>query len=823
MKTVVKVKTLSVALMGSGGVGKTCTLSTLVGEEPPTKYTSTDVFGSVDVKRVASVSKPSDSLKRDVKSRGDPLWDGDKLIWLVGNKLLEVVARCADTTGDETREAVPRPDFAESDSIVKDETPKTASLPPSTSIKEPSDTSNSTEPSGTSAENGPPIVSNKKDSSPTSTEKEPPGTSVKEASDTIIDNEHTVENEASAHTDSEKASASDVTGDNTARRIAKDRLSTAASLIDSTVENEASAHTDSGKASASDVTSDNTAARRIAKDMLSTAASLIDSTEPLPEVNVINFIDSGGQLQFTEIFSTFTTSHNLQSNHQFNQINGVIHVFDISKNFAVPIIDQFYVEDESIGERYVSQCTCKQLFKRSLQALHQDDKLPRVAIVATHRDLLSDFDLQQRLDEMTEWVEGLTELKSSLIAPDDFNPVTHVLKADDPSPEDTARARQLLRNLTDMFEDGSLTTKEIPLRQFLLEQAMRTLGEENYTQHVNKVSSKERRLKGVVTLEECQEIADTLEIDAIDEAIRNLRSYNLILYYPEVESLKDVVFCEVQTLLSIITRLAQYSAKVELCTKPELPDVAFTMYNDFVTKGTVFEDLFKAPAFETSFDVNLTATRFIQLMEYLHIIGKLSENRYIMPCILREMGGADIAKQRMLAECPAKPLLLYFGSWPRSGLICSLIARLVSQFNWMPEPFHDRLHRNCISFQHDSYTVTVIESYDSGYFEVHVKNTEHFDKICPRVRQTLFEILEKAKPQDAFLCEDLNCTQKPPHAATVKDKHLWCTLTDSKERNLSDYAQLTTQHECWLGEVQQEPEIAAQEDSGSSSKILYLM
>ena len=437
-----------------------------------------------------------------------------------------------------------------------------------------------------------------------------------------------------------------------------------------------------------------------------------------------------------------------------------------------------------------------------MQALQQCEKSPFFSVVVTHPDQVNPADLPGRIKELNDWVQRIlatTGVKDDVIFSDSFRDIIFVLRADNPSEDDLIRVRKLLQSICDKFSDTSLVqVHRIPLQQFLLEQAMRKLGEGR---------------KGVLSVEECREVARAINmpLGSVDKALRQLSSCNLILYFPELVTLKDVVFCEVHTLLSIITQLVQYSAKLrgERDSIPTPSIASGKCSADFATQGTISKELLAMDTFASCFDDNFSAAQFIDLMEYVEIVGLVNpaSHQYIMPCILPEMGADDLGKYRMSGDSVVA-LLLYFGKWPQSGIFCPLIARLGSLYNWKPLPFHDqhlpRLYRNCIKLIPPQLpcTITLIESYDCGYFEVHIEcpSNDDFKRTCPKIKHILREALHRSEPKDSFLCEmcGVNSSQlyhtalvrfKSPKLST--ERFLRCSLTGK-------VSAFTAKHACWF-------------------------
>ena len=313
---------------------------------------------------------------------------------------------------------------------------------------------------------------------------------------------------------------------------------------------------------------------------------------------------------------------------------------------------------------------------------------------------------------------------------------------------------------------------EIPLRRFLLEQTMREAGKES---------------RGVVSMTECKEIAQSFGITSVKEVLHYLCNRNLILYVPEV--INDLVFCEVQTPLNVIKQLVQYSAKVRADSEVKcVPRANLNPANlkALATLGTLTEKLLLSVEFKSQFDEKFTPKKFLKLLEHLNIIAEKNHLEYFMPCILREIPQDDLKQHRMADRNFVEPLLLYFSEWPLASVFCSLIARLVSIYGWTPMLFRKKkcLYRNCIKLNENEsqFSVTLIESYDSGFFEVHLilpsgEPPTSYQTLCPMVRGKVLEALpSEMQVQDAFFCPVEDCTDSKPHATVLKNRILKCTL-----------------------------------------------
>ena len=522
----------------------------------------------------------------------------------------------------------------------------------------------------------------------------------------------------------------------------------------------------------------------IAQDILLQASGFTigsdNTTEPLAEFDILHFIDSGGQLQFHEILQVFV-----------EELNASMFVYDATKQQHSKIVDQFVVEGEKVGDSYQSHYNHEQLLKRTLQALQQHHN-SKLAIVATHRDQMR----TNELSSSTKWIRELVRESSfqNCVLENDPRDLVFYLDASRRSDEDVKTAKLLFKVLSDMFDSGDVTTLLIPIGHFLLEQAMRKLGDYR---------------RGIVTLDECSLMAAILNKDLpINATLAFLRKRNLILHYPQV--LNNIVFCEFQTLLTIITKIVQCSVVLRGdCDIVYMRDIGFNLTkptelqefrnNGTITEGLLKEEPFYSKCFEDIEDV-FSPADFLALMEHLQILGRISYRplKHIMPCVLREMAKSELRKCRAPNSAEVESLLLYFGKWPQSGVFCSLIAGLVSKYHWIPRPFQHQepkcLYRNCIRFEIrtdplQKCFVTLIESYNSGYFELHIELPKGqplncYKILCPKVREVVIEELANSRISspivDAFFCHDDGCKYANIHAAVLENhQYLVCSRTSS--------------------------------------------
>jgi len=212
----------------------------------------------------------------------------------------------------------------------------------------------------------------------------------------------------------------------------------------------------------------------------------------------------------------------------------------------------------------------------------------------------------------------------------------------------------------------------------------------------------------------------------------------------------------------------------------------------FQSFGVFQEKLLHDKAFSGHYDQDLfTPSDLLKLLQALFIVGKVNTTgvipEYVMPSLLFELKPDDLDEHRCNpATSPAAPLLVHFpGQWPTSGVFCSFLSSLLSTCNWEVMIDNKRnptcLYRNCFEFQHPQMLgkITLIDSFDQGYFEVHVHAPlEECKQFCPDIRQALFSALPRKAPQAklAYFCPKLGttCCSSSLHLAHIlPQRHCW--------------------------------------------------
>jgi len=474
------------------------------------------------------------------------------------------------------------------------------------------------------------------------------------------------------------------------------------------------------------------------------------------KLDFLYFLDSGGQPQFHELLPSFVPN-----------LSTILFVLKLSEKLSQRPNIEYYKEGKSVCS-YQSPHSHEQILKHCIRALQPEKSVesgssnsPHVAVVCTHRDKESECEGETRREKNQQLLDLLEpRFGTSLIFYETLEELIYPVNAKNPNHEDRAVACKLREAIICNSDPKSV---QIPLPWFILEQVLRKLAKERGT--------------GVMNIDECRKIASRLHIkpNSFDAALKYLVSLNIFLYYPTV--LPKAIFCVPQVFLDKINELVQHfhifrggsrilPGDVESISTSGLSGKWWLRFRDY---GLLHEKLLHDKAFSRHYDDDLfTPADFLKLLECRLIVGKVSKQHteYVMPSLLFELESENLDKYRCNPQTsPAAPLLVHFpGEWPASGVFCSVVASLLSTQNWevmtgaSEKPIC--LYRNCFQFRHPRMpgSITLIDSFDQGYFEVHVDDNaplEACTKFCPEIRRSVFAALPSrasVKAEVTFFC-----------------------------------------------------------------------
>ncbi len=309
--------------------------------------------------------------------------------------------------------------------------------------------------------------------------------------------------------------------------------------------------------------------------------------------------------------------------------------------------------------------------------------------------------------------------------------------------------------------------------------------------------------KSVMTLKECNEIAEKLKISLSD--VPNVLWFlhyhvGMLLYYPEVKGFEDIIICDVRVRNNFVNCISLHSQSVLniISLLKHVVQVIFDFTTQLVKKifshnkvGRQVYDKFKETAqftmtdlLEATKDTNdlITMEMLITLFEHHNILAPLpvTESRknttYFMPSILKSATKDEL--QNVPISADVGPLMYrYKCGYLPLGVFSSLIIGLVSntKLNWTFK--EDNPCRNKIEFLvgKDKDTVTII-SY-ATYIEVVFYRESHQETptsvVCAHIRNTIISMLTQVnhnlKYDNAIIQYGFECTDHPPDKQSFWD------------------------------------------------------
>ena len=481
-------------------------------------------------------------------------------------------------------------------------------------------------------------------------------------------------------------------------------------------------------------------------------------------VKWIQFIDSGGQLQYHDTLPLFIQDPMV-----------TIFVLKLSEELSHhPTIEYYGADGKPVGKPYKSSLSHKQILQNCLGAIHSQDAHPLIIIVGTHRDA-KDSCAETIQEKNQQLQELLDSTHSTVLFCGERMGEELIFAVNGRSPKDVDRhVAQVLRKQIISKSPRQLIKK--PIAWFALEVDLRRSSHD-----------------GVLSLVECIAAAKRFHVegDAFSAALHHLVKHNVFLYYPEV--LPQTVFCDPQVVLTKVTELVQYHYKLT-----DNPDEGVVVTLDLVMfrdRGLLSVELLSK--FPKHYKEGLfTPQDIVKLLVSRGAIAMIRDGEYLMPALLPYLDSTQVSKY---LERGASLMIRFTHGYIPSGLFCCLVALLLSS-SWKVCMVRGKpwcLYRNCIRLVHkdSSEIVTLVDMF--SYIVVHVD--EASSEVCREIRGLVHSGIKSAcsvlkyhnvQFEDAFMCAGARCTSDPLHVAVVvcsRSAYKWkCTIKDDQNGDLSE-------------------------------------
>ena len=289
--------------------------------------------------------------------------------------------------------------------------------------------------------------------------------------------------------------------------------------------------------------------------------------------------------------------------------------------------------------------------------------------------------------------------------------------------------------------------------------------------------------KPVISLSQCEEIARRLSMPTpVQEALWFFHHHvGILLYYPDIPSMKDTVICTPQVIFDSISTVIignfQYSNY----------HIAHTVVEQFKQTGlfSLSDISEKTEEHRSSY---LTPNQLVDLLKHQGILAEVkhdeeesstepAKSKFIIPAVLEHASEEELKPSPSLQ---ASPLMIRFeGGFVPFGLFSASIARLIAHTDSMSPKWKlcsKEVRKNKVKFLvAGAYNVTLISR--PRCFEIQVElyspqaRCEHsLSHICSAVRKTIVETLETTiskmqyRPQ-ACVASVLLSSHRPFHLA----------------------------------------------------------
>ena len=507
--------------------------------------------------------------------------------------------------------------------------------------------------------------------------------------------------------------------------------------------------------------------------------------KPLFKLQIILFLDSGGQPQFHEVVAAF--SHNVSLVLVFIKLNERLDA--LCTNAFTDKEGKWFTEqcpslltNEQMVVQFVHAMMCKPV--AGSEGMHT-----KFMVIGTHRDLM--HECNETLEEKNERLASLflPALEENLVMNGDD--IIFAVNAKKPDKNDDKCFDLIREKVADL--SGALDV-DTPIAFLML------------LNDVNKYAEEQR--KKVVSMEEFQAIAGRLKMErqSLEAALVFFNKMSVWMYVPSV--LPGAVFVDPQMPLDSINRIVQYSFRVRGGAIPGLAASECRLWKE----GVVSSEMLKGEEFRGCFVRGLfEADDALKLFEKLFIVAPLNEREFVMPAMLQTVAEKDMERYVPAPSEHVSPLFLHFHmSRIAKGVFCSTHTCMRSKYGWTTaytmvksKKVPACLFRNAVRLQHPTKAVEITLLHSLKHFEVHLDASQaDLPIICPEIRDMLMDAVDSAasafrfKNSRASVAFQCPCSPDDVHTATPNEAHsmLICKMTQKKIRG-----PLTSGQRVWLG------------------------
>ena len=522
-------------------------------------------------------------------------------------------------------------------------------------------------------------------------------------------------------------------------------------------------------------------------DLLKNIREVAMSGEVSGEVMKIQWVyvvDTGGQPPFHELLSAFLKDAP-------GMATACTFVFKLSESLDHQPQVEYWLNGEKVGEPFPHPLSNRKILEQSIQTIlalpglsDEDSNEPLLFVIGTHRD--EQNKCKETLEEKEIQLCDIMKQSGCNFQYCESKRIVFDVNAKIPEQVDKDRASRLREMIANKMPDPH----PIPLRYYGLELAL-----EDLAATTSVLGDR------VITMKECQnKIGDTLSFNekTLKAALKFLCSLNVLLYYPEVKEVEELIFCDPLVLMKVVSMVMEQIYRIKYCNKG-----ADKEWHDSCEKGLITIKQLKTQQFRNYFRSGIfTPESLFKLFEHLLIVAKVNEKdqQFFMPCLLDDLKTTEITRPNCDNYGPLVFQFLKRGHsvFAPSGLFSALVAFLLSEdCSWTNKEDADsdvKVYRNILTFHSGLLLadITLINFLTS--FEVFAV----CDLNClPKIRSFIVDGLNKVKEvrnfkyvdwKETFTCK---CGREERHLADIDiERKQWSCPDNPKKRGCLEDTEL---------------------------------
>ena len=426
--------------------------------------------------------------------------------------------------------------------------------------------------------------------------------------------------------------------------------------------------------------------------------------------------DSGGQPEFQELLPALVVGPCV-----------FFVVVPLDKDLKRKYIVEYLRPDEQkCMRKYLSSLTVQEDLLRSLASIASikykdkdgNEVKPRIILVATFKDKVSQEDCRRRLKEIQDIIEETDAFRQGMIV--DASETQMAFTINNVSDDESEKDAEEIRDAFQVIADGFKVHTPSPWLIFSI-----------LVQHVHANEA-------VISKDECFEVAQECGIrneTEFEAALQFLyKQTGMLRYYKEPSELSQIVIKDPQHLFSRVTHLVEKTFTFE--------ETRSRRCIDNFKKG-IFSKMNYETLTKDSSCSKLTPSMLLKLLEHLHVVVPLGDGeKYFMPCAIAHLEDTAISHSQ---STTIPPLLITFktGYCPQ-GLFGVFVACIANKqvANCTLDLDESQICRNQICFTMGLYRLLLRITPTYIYTEVipdsaNVSLSPELCTLCNSVRELL--------------------------------------------------------------------------------------